>query len=370
MKPQKRQRKPPANFQQPPGKGQKKQKTLNRFQGDSEQPVPGPSMNMSAGHHDFQRPERSYSSPATAESAITVEQGTDREHEVRATLTPTPAVTSGMGQFGSTATVQQANLAQQSTSNGRSNEIEGPYISQPILGQNLGISVNSPTYTPSTSDPVSAHVPMKIKEKIWAGEYIDLAIFLKSARDMATETELNGDIAIKGGQLTVLPQKRGSMTNVHVWTSAYIIFMDIMIQKWPNKAPDYLKYMHNIRLASSRGYGLGWTFYDEQFRMRKARHPHSSWSDIDMELWLLYVSTPQRNAHPDHYIANQTYRFKPFDGPKGHQIQGEGKHTDAQKMTCRNYNYNPNCRFGASCKFSHKCFRCSGSHPITKCQRK
>jgi hypothetical protein len=35
---------------------------------------------------------------------------------------------------------------------------------------------------------------------------------------------------------------------------------------------------------------LGWVSYDEQFRLRKARVPQSSWADVDVELWLLYVS--------------------------------------------------------------------------------
>ncbi|VDH99004.1 Hypothetical predicted protein [Mytilus galloprovincialis] len=86
---------------------------------------------------------------------------------------------------------------------------------------------------------------------------------------------------------------------MHVWTSAFIIFMDIMLEKWPNKGQEFLKYMYTVRLASSRGDGSGWAIYDEQYRIRKARCPHSSWAEIDMELWVLYVSTPRRSVHSD-----------------------------------------------------------------------
>jgi hypothetical protein len=67
-----------------------------------------------------------------------------------------------------------------------------------------------------------------------------------------------------------------------------------MLEKWPGKAPVYLKYwyMHVIRLAASRVSNLGWVSYDEQFCLRKARVPQSSWVDVDVELWLLYVSAP------------------------------------------------------------------------------
>jgi hypothetical protein len=37
-----------------------------------------------------------------------------------------------------------------------------------------------------------------------------------------------------------------------------MIFMGVMLEKWPNKDQEYLKYMFNVRLAASRGSGTGW----------------------------------------------------------------------------------------------------------------
>jgi hypothetical protein len=81
-----------------------------------------------------------------------------------------------------------------------------------------------------------------------------------------------------------------------------MIFMGVMLEKWPNKGQEYLKYMFNVRLAASRGSGTGWATYDEQYRLRKARYPHTPWGDIDMELWLLHVSTPAKYAHFDNTV--------------------------------------------------------------------
>jgi hypothetical protein len=53
-----------------------------------------------------------------------------------------------------------------------------------------------------------------------------------------------------------------------------------------------LKYMHTVRMAAIRDYSLGWVNYDEQYRLRKATSPSSSWGVVDMELWMLCVSTP------------------------------------------------------------------------------
>jgi hypothetical protein len=45
-------------------------------------------------------------------------------------------------------------------------------------------------------------------------------------------------------------------------------------------------------MAASRGYLQGWVKYDEQYRLRKTLSPSSSWDVVDMELWMLSVSTP------------------------------------------------------------------------------
>jgi hypothetical protein len=50
-----------------------------------------------------------------------------------------------------------------------------------------------------------------------------------------------------------------------------MIFMGVMLEKWPNKGQEYLKYMFNVRLAASRGSGTGWAAYDEQYRLRQLR---------------------------------------------------------------------------------------------------
>ena len=93
-----------------------------------------------------------------------------------------------------------------------------------------------PTFTTSFTDPFSALIPLKIKEKIWAGEYIDLYVLLKSVRELATDSQLSGDLSIKGGQLTVTQPKIAAISNIHVWTSDFMMFMGVMLEKWPNKA--------------------------------------------------------------------------------------------------------------------------------------
>ena len=52
---------------------------------------------------------------------------------------------------------------------------------------------STPNYTTSVFDPISEHIPQNIKEKIWAGEYVDLSLLLKSAKDLFSESHLTGN---------------------------------------------------------------------------------------------------------------------------------------------------------------------------------
>jgi hypothetical protein len=223
------------------------------------------------------------------------------------------------------------------------------------LGSIGGVQVcESPASQPSMFDSVSAHIPLKIKEKVWAGEYIDMSLMLKSGKDLVYDSQLNGELAVKGGQLTVLQQKHNQIKNIHTWTSAFINFMSIMLEKWPGKAQVYLKYMHVIRLAASRVSNLGWVSYDEQFHLRKARVPQSSWADVDVELWLLYVSAPD-SPFLTEWDKNEHRDFSSDMSKKGIR-------------TCWGYNKG-RCTYGNNCRFIHKCSECYGNHPLSACSK-
>ncbi|CAC5401645.1 unnamed protein product [Mytilus coruscus] len=94
----------------------------------------------------------------------------------------------------------------------------------------------------------------------------------------------DGDFVLNEGALTVVNKKPDSLNNIEIWTSAFMIYMAILLEKWPMKAQEYLKYMQSIRLASSRGTNNGWAVYDDQYRLKKERFPSSSWGVIDQEL--------------------------------------------------------------------------------------
>ncbi|XP_052076053.1 uncharacterized protein LOC127714117 [Mytilus californianus] len=225
----------------------------------------------------------------------------------------------------------------------------------------------SPPYISSVFDPISSHIPVKIKEKIWNGEFIDLNILLKSTRDLVNEQNLEGELVVKGGVLSLVNQKRSPIKSIHVWTSAFMIYGSVMLEKWPNKGLEFFKYMQTVRMAASRGYSGGWVHYDEQFRLRKASSPFSSWGVVDMELWLLCVSTP--NVSPSFNTG--------LSNGNNHQLHNGNSSTSGASsqnlgqrrvFTCRLFNNKGICTFGKNCKYTHKCSKCNGSHPYLECR--
>lgn len=78
-------------------------------------------------------------------------------------------------------------------------------------------------------------------------------------------------LIIKNGQLIVEKQHLKVLNNVNNWSTVFIIYMFVYLKKFPGKAQEMIKcmYMHNIRLAASRQGHLGWSIYDEQFRLKK-----------------------------------------------------------------------------------------------------
>ena len=149
-----------------------------------------------------------------------------------------------------------------------------------------------PDMMTSIFDPISSNILLKLKEKIWNDEFVELNLMLKSNQTLLNELSTVGNLAIKEGILSVVHKKSSPIRNIHVWTSAFMVYASVMLEKWPNKGLEFLKYMQTVRTAASRGCPGGWVLYDEQYRLRKAHFPASSWGVVDSELWMFYVTTP------------------------------------------------------------------------------
>ena len=202
----------------------------------------------------------------------------------------------------------------------------------------------------SFSDEVFVHIPVSIREQIWRGEFVNLALMLKGAVELTDICSSNMFTVNSNGTLEVKPRPfRESITSVERWTDAFLIYMAVVLVKKPTLASQLVRYITIIREAAQGSTGSAWVTYDEQFRMRQAAHP-GPWNEINTELWMRFFRfngiLPGNNLtgsyNPSFVSAAQPAMGKCFDFNKGHCLW-------------------PNCRF------LHACEECGQKHGKVYC---
>ncbi|KAK6168531.1 hypothetical protein SNE40_021043 [Patella caerulea] len=221
--------------------------------------------------------------------------------------------------------------------------IEPLAVAEPSGNINLSLNSDCPTQIQGVGDTIADSVSQQIKTKIGQGEYVDLATLLDHSPPVARGKR----VIIQQGQLFLEPSKPESkITTIEVWSDAFIVFMSIYCSIHKDKYPDLLKYMQVIRMASKRANDLGWKLYDEQYRLRKAKHPTAPWSVIDTELWLLYINCVNQFSEAK---ASMTFNS-----------------STQNNRLCYSYNYNGQC-LRAYCFYQNRWLRCFGNHPLISC---
>lgn len=181
-----------------------------------------------------------------------------------------------------------APLPQQHPSDASDHESGTDDFGLPNMGKfENNLSDFTPVPEISCFDNVGQHVPSKLKQKIREGQFIDLSLLLKSAKEINNSLGGQGEIQIRDGKLCIVKSNFGPYLTIDKWTDAFMIFMSVMLEKFRTRAQEMLKYMRDIRLAAARS--QGWFKYDEQYRLRKASHPESSCGVINHEFRLIYM---------------------------------------------------------------------------------
>jgi len=203
---------------------------------------------------------------------------------------------------------------------------------------NLDNFMSIPHLPRQSSDDVSVHVPASLKQRICRGEYINLALLLKGAVELADFTSGSSVFVLNGGTLESRPREcKDELTSIERWSDAFIIFMDIYLSAHPHRLHELLHYFYTIRECAVNHGGSFWRQYDHQFRCRQAVTP-SSWSALNQDLWLRCMSFRESAS-----------------------AQGQRSHN-----TCLDYN-KTSCRYGARCKYDHVCLNCGSKHPFSTC---
>ena len=187
--------------------------------------------------------------------------------------------------------------------------------------------------------PLGAAVPIKTKGKIWEDKYIDLSSLLQRQGEPLSLNIASASITLQQ------PAKHKAPLTIHQWTDAFLLFMAVYIEKFPDQAPHLLKYCYFIRdMHKMLGDG-SWRLYDEEFRQLR-ESTVLPWQKPLEELRLKAAACSFQKRSP----TQQLFR-KPV------------KHV----RYCFTFNNTGLCKRDP-CPFIHSCQNCSGSHPKSKCR--
>ena len=205
----------------------------------------------------------------------------------------------------------------------------------------------------SSALPLHVRIPDRLKAKIWAGEYVDLALLLHDnfaqPQDYALSVQSAGDG--QGPTLCVSPAKgKTEVLSFQQWLKAFEMFMSVYLVHPGHlpSAPHMLKYIETVRNLYERG--GNWHAYDEAFRSLRQQRGWA-WDSVNWELWMNASQSPARRVFPS----------------GGSPFPGKGKARPRSASPCFIYNRGGSCR-ADTCRFTHKCRRCNGPHPLSRCR--
>ena len=203
----------------------------------------------------------------------------------------------------------------------------------------------------------------KIKDKIWAREYVDLNTLVDNRNEDTQTFHLISGI---GEPLKLAPNKPDNkIHSLSKWNDAFLVYLTVYAKKYPAEVPQIASYMQLIKRLAIKGGDF--LYYDKEFRyLRQAGH--SGW-EVHLDLWL-----EARDIR-----GNNNTQSKPNKGNnyKGNNNSFRGQPRDASKPThpagyCYRYHSYGKCNNMPACSFKHTCYypNCGGKHPISTCNKR
>ena len=207
----------------------------------------------------------------------------------------------------------------------------------------------------ASSLPVHAHVSEKLRQKIWADEFVEMNTMLHDNADKPqfalSVQELNKE---ETSVICVAKKTSQSIGSFQRWLKAYEIFMSIYLLQ-PNKseqAPKMLKYISTVRGLAERG--GNWVHYGETFRALRSSQGWQ-WDVVHSELYL-------QAAQP---VSSSRMAPSAFQGKAR---RGAGVRGERSTGVCFAFNKGQPC-VQSPCPFRHLCRNCGNKHPRVKCYR-
>ena len=146
---------------------------------------------------------------------------------------------------------------------------------------------NTPNNTNSHQDipPLGAALPISLKGKIWANEFVPFGQLLHSSpEDNFTFTIVNNSVQVNQNN------KNRGIFNIELWSQAFSIFCAVYLQKYPEQHQALNKYGYSIREMARQYPGYAWRAYDETFRQQR-QAVVIPWDIVVQELYMKAVAS-------------------------------------------------------------------------------
>lgn len=205
--------------------------------------------------------------------------------------------------------------------------------------------------------PLSAGVPLKVMEKIWEGEFVEMSQLISLKDDDWAEKSYKLKTT-KDGSVKLSDADKPRWLTYDNWRRAFDKFTAIMSLKYPLITPKLVKYANIVTEIHARGGNF--QYYDRQFRMLK-QSVDVAWDIMHTELWLLAIMS-KRGTAPLSKMGNQSGNWGTKFSSQNHG--GSEQARGIPKGYCYAFHSRSQCSQGSQCKFNHLCFRCGGQHSI------
>ena len=150
-------------------------------------------------------------------------------------------------------------------------------------------------------------------------------------------------------------EKEGKINGVRRWEQTVRVYAAIYSHANPSQAAEIWQYVYTINLTASSFIWENVANYDYTFRQLMAQFPNRSWAIIYHQMWSLAMRDP---LHHKLGQGNRSFQNNQFKSKRDHDDY------------CWKFNKN-RCKFGAKCKFKHRCHYCDGyGHSSYNCGRK
>ena len=204
---------------------------------------------------------------------------------------------------------------------------------------------------------IGAHLDDNIQSKIIKGEYVDFGKLIPKDRIMSEEED-RLELVVRNGR-TFWTQVSESITisNFSRWEQAFRVFSNVYTRAHPHRATELIQYNHVIHSISLTYIWENVYSYDKEFRLHLSKHPERNWSVILQQAWSMKL----RDRLP-----KEGLKFSSMPNNTGvNNNEGRSPRSDGCRLFNKGY-----CKFGASCKFEHKCSYCGKTgHAIIHCRK-